>query len=403
MISNFTPPLPMGMTFERTAPQPVEAPSIVPEANQPPHRVVHYNADNSGCGLWRMSWPAHLINYHNKAMVTELMVMIGDPNWYTHVKAIRIQRQATPTQRDFVKFLKQIQPKYGFRLIYEVDDVVFSEDIPDYNLFKFAFNSNEIRQSAIDIINMCDEVTVTCDFMRNLYREKTGKQEITVIPNFVPRFWMGNYLNPHKLAENFNKYRKRPRILYAGSGAHFDVQNKNGQRDDFEHVIQAIASTRQKYQWVFLGAVPPPLQPLVKSGEIEFHPWQRLYDYPKKIADLDVQMMVAPLQNNNFNKSKSDLKYIEACCYGVPIACQDMCTYSNAEIKFNTGEEMLACIDRELGVGSNKYTYRDKGIERYKVAESRFLEHDRNIDCYMDLYTYPYGDPRRTNLKRYNP
>ena len=39
-------------------------------------RVVHYNADHSGCGLWRMSWPAHLINFHNKAMITESTVKL---------------------------------------------------------------------------------------------------------------------------------------------------------------------------------------------------------------------------------------------------------------------------------------------------------------------------------------
>lgn len=393
---------PVGVTFTKPAQPQRKVPTLIDQNPGLPHRVVHYNADTSGCGLWRMSWPAHLINFHNKAMVTELMAMVGDPNWYKGVKVIRIQRQATPEQREFVRFLKGIQPQIGFRLVYEVDDVVFGEEIPDYNLFKHAFTSPEIRQSAIDIMNMCDEITVTCDFMRELYRSKTGKQEITVIPNFVPRFWMGNYFDPNRLAENFNKHKKRPRILYNGSGAHFDVNNVNGQRDDFTHVIDAIVKTRQKYQWVFMGAVPLALHPFVQNGEIEFHQWQRLYDYPKKINDLEIQMMVAPLQDNNFNKSKSDLKYIEACCYGMPVACQDMCTYENADLKFKTGDEMLALIEQELG-SSDKYKYKAKSLERYKVAENRFLEHDRNIDCYMDLYTYPYGDPRRTNLARYNP
>lgn len=395
--------LPMGLNGNAVLPpganikQP-EKPPTPPEVQLT--RIVHYNADHSGCGLWRMSWPAHLLNFHNKAMVTESTVMILDPKWYANVKAIRVQRQATTSQKLFVQHLKEIQKTVGFRLIYEIDDVVFREDIPDYNKFKSAFISDEIRNNTTEIINMCDEVTVTCNFMRDLYRERTGKQEITVIPNFPPRFWMGNYFDERRVSMNYDKHKKRPRILYAGSGAHFDVENRTGQRDDFEHVNKVIIDTRFKYRWVFIGAFPPTLHPYIQKGDIEFHPWQKLYDYPKKIHDLEIQMSVAPLQDNNFNRAKSDLKYVEACCYGLPVACQDLCTYEDAEIKFKTGEEMIECIDREL---SKAGRYKNQAIQRRKVAEDRFLEHDRNLDCYLELYQHPYRSDKRVNLKRYNP
>lgn len=393
-FSNPQSMLPMGMVPQQVAQPRQEQP---PEANLA--RVIHYNADYSGCGMYRMSWVGHLLNAHQKMMVQESTVMVIDPRWYMNVKAIRIQRQATPAQLQFVKFLKSIQPECGFRLIYEVDDVIFREDIPDYNKFKFAFTSDEIRQTSLDIINLCDEVTVTNKFMREYYREKCNKQEVTVIPNFIPRWWMGNHYNLSKISNNFSLNRKRPRILYAGSGAHFDVDNKTNQRDDFEHVVDTIIKTRHKYKWVFMGAFPLRLRPYIENGDIEFHNWQRFYEYPKKIDDLNVQMLVAPLQDNNFNRSKSDLKYIEACCYGLPIACQDMCTYADAEIKFKTGDEMIECIDTNL---KSLTDYRDKSYIRRKVAEDRFLENDANIDCYSELYFYQYGDPKRVNINRYN-
>ena len=220
--------------------------------------------------------------------------MIVDPRWYTGVKCVKVQRQASSQQKEFVKFLKNIQQEYGFKIIYEVDDVVFKEVIPDYNKFKFAFDTEEIRQNCIDIINMVDEVTVTCDFMKRLYQKKTGQQNITVIPNFIPNGWMGQLYDKDRIISGFKQNRNRPRILYTGSGAHYDVDNKTGGKDDLSEVRDFIRKTVKKYQWVFVGAFPPQLADLVQQKEIEFYPWQPLLKYPYFINSLNAQLMVAP-------------------------------------------------------------------------------------------------------------
>lgn len=377
--------------------QPAPQPPTTPEENLP--RALQYAADSSGCGFWRMLWPEHILNANQKAMVTTTTVMNASEHFYSPLKAVRIQRQATSAQVEFVKYLKALQSKYNFRLLYEIDDVVFHEDIPDYNKFKFAFESEEIRNNIINIINMCDEVTVTNPFMRDYFREKTGKKEITVIPNFPPDWWIGRYFDPKRSYDMLMKHKKKPRILYAGSGAHFDVENKTGFKDDFEDVIKQIIDTRHKYTWIFIGAFPLQLVNYVRSGEIEFHPWQRLYDFPKKIHELEVQMLIAPLQDNNFNKSKSDIKFIEACCMGLPVACQDMITYKDAVIKFKTGEEMVARIEETLKRSNN---YIENAHRLRKIGEKRFLERDENHDCYVELFTTPYGSADRKNLARFN-
>ena len=370
---------------------------VPPEVNMT--RVINYYADYSGCGFWRMIWPEHVMNAHQKLVVHGSTVMCFDPNYFRGVKAVRIQRQATVHQLKFVEFLKQLSKEFGFRLIYEIDDLVFSEDIPDYNKFKPAFVDPDIRKTAQSIMELCDEITVTCDYMKDYYMSKTGNKNITVIPNYPPKFWMGNYYSEKRISENYDRSKAKPRVLYAGSGAHFDVDNRVGQNDDFAHVIRVIESTVDKYQWVFLGAFPLPLQHLVRSGKIEFHPWERLYTYPEKIASLNVNAMVAPLQDNTFNKAKSDLKLIEASCYGIPIACQDLVTYADAPFKFKTGDEMIDQLDDILG---KKGRYMNLSAKFRKIAEDRWLELDKNIDKYVELYTLPYGDPNRKLLNSIN-
>lgn len=368
-----------------------------PEANLP--RVIQYYADYSGCGFWRMIWPEHLLNAYNHMTVHGSTVMCLDPRYYVNTKVVRIQRQATPHQLEFVKFLNEVKKQIGFRLIYEIDDIVFSEDIPEYNKFKPAFTDPSIRKNIIDIMNQCDEITVTCQFMKEYYENKTGHKNVTVVPNYPPKFWIGNHYDPKIISDNFDQYQKKPRVLYAGSGAHFDVDNRVGQNDDFAHVIKAIADTVDKFQWVFLGAFPLPLRSLVESGKIEFHPWANLYNYGEKIKNLRVNMMVAPLQDSNFNKSKSDLKLIEANAFGIPIACQNLCTYEDAPFKFDTGEEMIETIKDVL---SKKGRYMNLSAKARAAANTRWLENPENLQCYRELFMDPFGDKKRERLNEIN-
>ena len=390
----FSPPLVPG-NVQPPKINPAQANS--PELNLP--RFVNYYADYSGCGHWRMIWPEQVMNAHGKAMVHGTTVMNPDPRYYGNVLSVRVQRQATPQQLEFIKHLRKISTQNNMRLIYEIDDICFVEDIPDYNKYKTAFTDPSIRKSSQEIMSLCDEITVTCPFMRDYYRDKTGNKNVTVIPNFMPKFWMGHFYDLSRSMESYDKHKKKPRILYAGSGAHFDVENRVKQNDDFYHVNSVIAKTVDKYQWVFLGAYPLPLQHLIRSGKIEFHPWARLYEYGQSLYNLNVNMLVAPLQDNIFNRSKSDLKYIESCALGLPIACQDMCTYENAPIKFKTGDEMIQQIDNTLK--DHKY-YKATCKKARQYAETRWLETDSNIDCYTELYQYGVESNKRVNLKRYN-
>jgi glycosyltransferase involved in cell wall biosynthesis len=304
-------PQPFVTPFGAFAPEPAKKSKPVPvEASTP--RFLNYAGDYSGCGAYRLLWPEYLINMMGLGMSNTVTSMILDPRWYAGVKSVKFQRQASPEQKEFMKYIRQIGAEHGFKMIYEVDDVVFREDIPNYNRFKFAFDTDEVRNNCIEMINMCDEVTLTCDYIRNLYKEKTGKKEVTVIPNFVPYFWMGHLYNPNRIKDQYLKNKRKPRILYTGSGAHYDVDNKNNGIDDFSHVIDMVRKTVNKYQWIFVGSYPPKLVDLVIQGKIEYHSWKSLQEYPSFINDLNAQAMIAPLLDNSFNRSKSDIKYIEA-------------------------------------------------------------------------------------------
>lgn len=379
-------------------PPPQKQPQMRP-AEMDLDRGINFYADYSGCGFWRMIWPEHLLNAYQKMIIHGSTVMCFDEKWYSNTKTIRVQRQATEFQLKFIQYLRELANKTGIRLIYEVDDIIFHEDIPHYNKFRAAFTDPKIRETSQIIMSLCDEITVTCDFMKDYYKAKTNHQNITVMPNYIPKFWMGHYYDEKATGRNFEKNRKKPRVLYPGSGAHFDVDSRVKHQDDFGHVIDAVIKTRKQFQWVFLGAYPIPLKQYITSGEMEFVPWMPLYDYPSAIQRLKPNVLVAPLQDNTFNRAKSDLKYIEACAFGIPAVCQDITTYSNAPFRFTTGDEM---IDQIKSVTKDKSTYMKIGRQGNQLVQTRWLENHDNLDKYAELYKYAYGSPERLLINKQN-
>lgn len=367
-------------------------------------RYLNFNASSGdGCMMYRRGFLSHHITMTGIGDSMSTTKMVLEKDFYRDIKTITLQRQASDHQKQFMQFLKSIQPECGFKLIYEVDDVVFREEIPDYNANKHGFDTDEVRQNCIDMINMVDEVTVTCKFMRDLYIDKTGKLEVTVVPNFMPYWWIGHQYNYKKICDSFEKYKKKPRIVYAGSGAHFDMKNLVGQKDDFEHILKFIIDNRFKYQFVFIGAYPPPLQPYVVAREIEFHQWKNLLEYPTFLSSLNAQLFIAPLQDNNFNKSKSDIKFIEAAQLGIPCLCQDLVTYSTAPdfLKFKDGSELSDKIEKMLN-WKNRSAYYKLVPDLRNVGASRFLELEQNVGCFMESLDTSFDSPDRKFLKAWN-
>jgi hypothetical protein len=116
-LNNRQPLLPLSnpnsLYFGRS--QPLSQPGIDAKNDIP--RAVNFYADFSGCGHWRMIWPEAILKIQGKINITSGTVMIGDPNFYQSVGAVRVQRQATPNQLQFTKFLQNIKSKHNFRFI----------------------------------------------------------------------------------------------------------------------------------------------------------------------------------------------------------------------------------------------------------------------------------------------
>jgi len=369
-------------------------PSDVPGAQLP--RAISYLADYGGCALWRCLAPDFVINIYGKGVIHELTTMVLDERFYQGVKAVKMQRQATPIQLKFAEELKRLSQKYNFKLIYEVDDIVLGEDIPMYNKNRDAFTSKEIRNSVISIMNLADEVVNPSEFMRDYYIAKTGNKNGTYVPNHLFRWWFDRYYNLGDLVKKFEKNKKKPTISIFASGTHVDVANRNNQVDDFTPVINAIIKTRKMFNWVFYGSFPLPLRSYIASGEMTFKQWIPLPNYAQAIADSGSQLTFACLQDNNFNRAKSNIKFTESGAMGIPCVCPDMVTYKDAFLKYTNENDFIDVIQYAL---KDQTRYADLCKRSRAFAELQWLENEENIGQHTEVYFTPYNSPERKYIK----
>ena len=338
------------------------------------NQAISFAADHGGCGFWRIHWPESIINSSGAGIITNSTMMLLDARYYQNIKSVKIQRQVTAPQLEFTKFLRDLSGKTNnFKIYYEIDDVIFPEDIPIYNKSREAFVDPAVAKTATEIIRLCDYITCPTKYMAEYYTEKTGVPAI-VLPNYMPKFWLDRFYSKTKIVENFDKNKKRPRIGYVGSPTHLNVANVPGAVDDIGPHLNNIRKTAKDYKWVFMGGVPYALQDLVRSGDIEFVPWKSLYEYSYAYDALNLNVAIAPLQNNKFNLSKAPIKYLEAGALGIPCVCQDYAPYNTdpvAPARFNTPDEMMDQIKKLV---TNRQHYLTESDKARKVATQFWLE-----------------------------
>ena len=360
------------------------------------NRFIHFAADRSGCGWWRFNMLEQVANYGGKATITNIDIMPDPGNlsfWRSGIKAVRLQRQATPNQLSFFKTLRRMidDTHLGIRMIYEIDDVVVADKLPDYNAAKSAFNKKEIQDSIRELAELCDEFTVVSPYMKKVYQEFAPKSHITVIPNYSSRSWFGHVFDENFVMNNYAANKARPRVLLAGGGTHYRMFDLNPYSDsDFKHVNDAIIAARNDFKFVWLGTYPAAMKPFIDSGVMEYHPWAHLLSFPWTIKELGCQVSTAPLADNDFNRAKSFIKFQEACYEGIPFVGQDLEPYKMSWNTFNTGDEM---IDRLKEVTKDEETYEKEVVRHHDEADNWYI--DDKVDDIIRVYRTPYNDLSR--------
>ena len=258
--------------------------------------------------FYRMRFPyMALQTITRNVLVVDSMKLIGDPYFFRDIRMVRLQRQVNDIQCKYIlEFLKPLSQQLGFWLVYEVDDVIKYEDIPPYNHGRAAYENQVFFQNVKNILEACDFLTVTTENLRLYYIANYGidPDKVLVLPNYLPRWWIGEAYDDGRIEREFLKNSSKPRVAFPMSSSHFDIGGKNGFVDDFTEMCAFIRETHRKYHYMLIGHCPKALEDLARDRKIEILPGSDLLNYPRELSQKNIQAIVAPLLDNTFNKCK---------------------------------------------------------------------------------------------------
>ncbi len=329
--------------------------------------MLTHIADFQGCGSIRVIFPSIIMNqlpHHDVKLDCSYTNRFSPQNeTYIGRSHVIFQRSATEQQFEIIKYMKSHFP--SIPIIYEIDDNILN--IPKWNFAGEFFE--KLRPTIKKILKTVDGIITSTHYLKKEYLKYN--KNIKVIENHLPQYLWGKAICQVKET-------LKPRILYAGSANHFGQEGVKG--GDFSvELIDFVLGTLDIYQWVFVGGIPEELK---GNNKIEYHGWSPVVSFPSFTQSLQCDIMLAPLEVNEFNKSKSNIKALESIAGGIPLISTNIEPYKNLSMVSNTPEEMISQIETLAdNTDKRKYTWEDQ----WKILKDQLFWEDNN---YNNVYQY---------------
>ena len=302
--------------------------------------VLFYVRDTSGCSHARLRWLANHLNansekYGNIQVIVSL-APIFDEGILAQTKAIVCQRFISNQDVELIRRYKTLQPKFGYKLIWEIDDLCWTHEgfsVPDYNPASLRINpavSNAFRDNLQATLPLYDTIHVSTDYLKHCIEQDFNVWNVKVVRNVVPKYlWNCNR------KEHITTDLVKPKVLYSGSPTHYrtpvpintDPNNPTGvvglTGDWTQHWIDFIkdAVRNDKIEFTVMGCLPFFFEDI--ADKIKVYNWVDCNNFPGLVQRINADIQVAPIVDNVFNKCKSALRFYESCAVGNVLIAND--------------------------------------------------------------------------------
>jgi len=287
-------------------------------------RILFWSGDTtSACTFYRCAEPARVLKRLGHETRCDRRVGLATA---AMSDVVVIQRPTESTTTHLIEKMLTLPERARPRIVVELDDDLFA--IPEHNPAHEMMQDPARRERLAWAIAHADRVTVTGEHLAEQTRLVHGAYEwagdIRVVPNYVPERFV---------VAQVPEAGHAPTITWAGSDTH---------RRDFDEVavpLRKLLRERNDFQVRIVGApYADRLRSALGSGalarggafRITQVPWiEGVYRY---IPTLAGHIGLAPLADDLFNRSKSDLRLKELAARGMAVMASDVGPYLESPV-----------------------------------------------------------------------
>jgi glycosyltransferase involved in cell wall biosynthesis len=271
-------------------------------------KIFGWAIGQNGCGQYRIGlpmWCLGLAGHDARAFTVlegdppeDLDILVGQLIWDEERSAFW-QEQARREDRNF-------------GMVFEMDDDIWT--VHSSNEMALGYRDPVLQRRFEDNIRVADAVTVTSNHLAEIVSK--FNPNVYVIPNCID-FALLSYQKPAT---------ERLTVGWAGGSSH---------KQDFEAVKSGLRSFLKRNPDIDMHFIGQSYAEEVGRPDARFTGWSvNLVEY---LQNIDFTIGLAPLAFHRFNRSKSDLKFLEYSALGIPVVASDFGPYAESVIHGVTG------------------------------------------------------------------
>ncbi|MDC7691970.1 glycosyltransferase [Vogesella indigofera] len=287
------------------------------------------NAIAGGSGEYRVDQPLRALSRQGLALTACLRQQKDTQRLVTVVELQRLgvdsyvlQNALTDPQLELLQAYREYLPHIF--MVMSLDDLI--TQLPEKSsLYKhFMSNFRDGRRRLRQMLGLVDRLIVTTEPLREMAADMID--DIRVVPNRLSRECWGNVSSQRNVGP-------KPRVGWVGAQQH---------QGDLELLEDVIKATWHEVDWIFMGMWPQGLDEYIA----EKHEPVSFDQYPAKMASLNLDIAVAPLESLPFNEAKSNLRLLEYGAMRWPVVCSDVYPYRTGNPPVTrVGDDAQAWID----------------------------------------------------------
>ena len=255
---------------------------------------------------------------------------------------------------NYIKAIAQYKKLNDAFIVFGQDDLMSA--LPPSNPFAKTIYK-DVKKRIRKCLSMVDRLVVTTEPLAQGLRGMVD--DIVVVPNYIDETVWGSLQSQRGVSA-------KPRVGWAGAQQHLG---------DLQLLEAVVRETASEVDWVFFGMCPDFLMPFVK----EVHDPVLFESYPEKLATLNLDLAVAPLERNKFNESKSNLRLLEYGILGWPVIASDIEPYRNAPVCRVTNQARAWINAIRERINDLDAVHREGDMLRNWVHENWILQDHANI------------------------